>query len=927
MSKEQEIFPTTLWYSTLGMGDGHDFATRGYLRALMNIDFFGLRIPPSISTSVLMMDEKADPEITQFAELTRPPEVARMKPLKLIEAGDPRIGTTRVIPGTDLAGNPKPMEITITEGSIDLDVEQEYTSSARQEVRSVVIHHDPGSIARHFTTLTKRGKPNRVGYVGVTVWETSHIPDAVAMILNELHAIVVPSYHSRQALLRSGVDIPVEVVPHTFDPELWPQPTEADFEHSRDRDRYVFYTIATPIERKNLKGLMRAYFKAFEGRDDVVLRVKIPGQKVEIRELANKALEEAKITGKRPPVNVFGGNWPTEKIRAFHLNGDCYVSANRAEGFGLCLLPGTLVTTRSGVKCVEHIYPGEEVLSHDGDWYPVTNTSQRIAESFVDIRCKGLPSLKVTDEHPVLVAHRKPGHQQRDFEKNPSVEWVKAQDVQVGDYLVLRGPATKPEGERKPSEDAPAIALVDYAIDPVVEGDKFTSRYSNRADGQKAADVAKEIGISLHTFRNIIQPSASKRFVSEDIQLRNEEVVKQATDLGYFDQKVWLPCFLQWTPELCRIVAYYAAEGSACAEMGATEFSFNTYSKLLCSQQVGEFMDNIGVTYREKLTPGTKKLGIVCSSSVIASMFVALCGGSSYAKRLPDVIWKLDRECQIETLSALIRTDGSHDGHSMRFSSTSKVLAFQARDLFLSLGIPASIRPYRRLSASGGTFILWHVAVMGKYREPAMLLLGLDPVERKAKTDRTGSHFVPFEDTWLTPVTEVEHVQMSSRVYNLQVEGSETFVANGAIVHNCELEAKLCGSRVITSEWGAAKEFLQYREVIQSDPVSGSPYRGLSEVQSSSTTGNDILIPCELIPVQGMYGIGCYDEDQKWADPNEEALIEAMRQAASSRLPPDLSAWPRLRATLDIEQVGQHLGSVILRAREEADEQGTSDAF
>jgi len=193
MTQKQQIFPTTLWYSTLGMGDGHDFATRGYLRALMNVNFSGLRLPPSISTSVLMLDEQADPEITQFAELTRPPEAARMKPLKLIEAGDPRIGTTKIIDGTDMAGNPKPMEVIITEGSIDLDVEQEYTSSVKQEVRSVVIHHDPASIARHYTTLTKRGRPNKVGYVGVTVWETSHIPDAVAVILNELNAIIVPS--------------------------------------------------------------------------------------------------------------------------------------------------------------------------------------------------------------------------------------------------------------------------------------------------------------------------------------------------------------------------------------------------------------------------------------------------------------------------------------------------------------------------------------------------------------------------------------------------------------------------------------------------------------------------------------------------------------------------------------------------------------
>jgi len=344
---DENFFPVTLWYSTLGMGDGHDYATRGYLRALMQVGFSGLRIPPSISTSVLMLDEEADPDITQFASLTRPPVEMRMKPMTLIKAGDPRIGTTKVIPGTDMRGESKPMEVKITEGSIDLDVEQEYMSKEVQEVRSVVIHHDPASIARHFTTLTKQGRPDKVGYVGVTVWETSHIPEAVAVILNELNGLVVPSEHTQQAFLASGVDIDIDVVRHTFDPKRWSEPTEAELERPKGREKYVFYAIATPIERKNLRGLIRAYFKAFEGRQDVILRVKTSGQKAEIAEVAKQALEESGINaGRRPPFKVFSGNWATEKIRAFHLDGDCYVSACRAEGFGLCELEAKLCGSR-----------------------------------------------------------------------------------------------------------------------------------------------------------------------------------------------------------------------------------------------------------------------------------------------------------------------------------------------------------------------------------------------------------------------------------------------------------------------------------------------------------------------------------------------------------------------------------------------------
>lgn len=349
-----EIFPMTVWYSTLGIGDGHDFATRGYLKALVAVGYPGLRLPPSVSTSLLRFDKKNE-ELSDFAELSRPPEEVRMKPLKLIVAGDSRIGTKYKVPAfgmsgereLDKEGNPKFMEVLYTEGAVDPDVEQERFSSKRTETRCVVIHHDPSSICRQYTNMTKRGRAPGVAYVGVTVWETSEIPEAVAMILSELDMIIVPSEHAKKSLDQSGVATSIVVVPHAFDEERWPYPKEAEEHWERERERFVFYTIATPIERKNLVGLMRAYFKAFEGRNDVVLRVKSNATKGQLKEMAVTALEQAGVCkDDRPPLQFFTGKWPIEKIREFHLDGDCYVSATRGEGFDLISMEAKLCGTR-----------------------------------------------------------------------------------------------------------------------------------------------------------------------------------------------------------------------------------------------------------------------------------------------------------------------------------------------------------------------------------------------------------------------------------------------------------------------------------------------------------------------------------------------------------------------------------------------------
>jgi glycosyltransferase involved in cell wall biosynthesis len=358
-----EFQPITLWYSTLGMNDSFDFATRGYLKSLMEIKYEGLRIPPAISTSLLRFDETADPDIVMYAPLVKPAGQSKLPPLKRIEKGDPRIGTIKVIDGSDEFGKPKKMKVAITEGSIDLDASQVYARNIPSKVQCVVIHHDPSSICRNYTNLIRNGKPPGVAYVGVTVWETSSIPEAVAQILSELDLIIVPSEHARQALIESGVSTLVSVVPHTFDVDKWSQPPA---EKKPSKKKYVFYSVAALTERKNLKGLMKAYFIAFEGVKDVILKIK-SGPKAKLAKLAKKALIESKIRlSKRPAIRFFDARWSTDKMRAFHLDGDCFVSATRGEGFGLCELEAKLcnsrvITTNWG-SCNEFIGSHNDIL-------------------------------------------------------------------------------------------------------------------------------------------------------------------------------------------------------------------------------------------------------------------------------------------------------------------------------------------------------------------------------------------------------------------------------------------------------------------------------------------------------------------------------------------------------------------------------------
>lgn len=90
-----------------------------------------------------------------------------------------------------------------------------------------------------------------------------------------------------------------------------------------------------------------------------------------------------------------------------------------------CLPPGTEVTTKSGMKYIEDIKLGDEVLSHDGTFNRVTRIYENNYEGLLyglNISSRYGKTLWFTDDHPVLIIDN----------KTKEESWVKAKDVVAG---------------------------------------------------------------------------------------------------------------------------------------------------------------------------------------------------------------------------------------------------------------------------------------------------------------------------------------------------------------------------------------------------------------------------------------------------------------------------------------------------------------
>lgn len=74
-----------------------------------------------------------------------------------------------------------------------------------------------------------------------------------------------------------------------------------------------------------------------------------------------------------------------------------------------CFTPGHTVYTRAGIKNIEDILPGDEVLTHKGRYRKVLNTQVReYSGKILDIAFRGGDTISATPEHPFYAVTRKP---------------------------------------------------------------------------------------------------------------------------------------------------------------------------------------------------------------------------------------------------------------------------------------------------------------------------------------------------------------------------------------------------------------------------------------------------------------------------------------------------------------------------------------
>ena len=189
--------------------------------------------------------------------------------------------------------------------------------------------------------------PQQERHIALTTYETDRLPAERVRILNHYDLVLVPSTHNLEVFRRSGVQPPVQVVPHISRP-----PCQIRGGRFGDLDGlFVFYVISTWTARKALPETIRAYLDAFTADDPVTLVVKTTVED-------HVALEQIRrgrpadqsphfglswwslaqlLRGRRNPprVHLVAGDVARPVIDELHTTGACFVSLSRGEGWNL----------------------------------------------------------------------------------------------------------------------------------------------------------------------------------------------------------------------------------------------------------------------------------------------------------------------------------------------------------------------------------------------------------------------------------------------------------------------------------------------------------------------------------------------------------------------------------------------------------------
>ena len=389
------------------------------------------------------------------------------------------------------------------------------------------------------------------------------------------------------------------------------------------------------------------------------------------------------------------------------------------------------------------------------------------------IKPKYLPPFQSTPEHPMLATLGKP----RTI-RLQSPSFVEAKDLSQQHWLCVprRFVFSKDVVLDVPALIAPQAKS--YLIRRKIHKETLETVLDLTRQGMSSRAIGAHVAMDPSHIRHLRSKIRRGIWDLEALDHRKAQVImdKDRTRFTY-EHKPGIQARLPLTEEFARLLGYYCAEGCVVPNRGRVHagdvvLAFGNHEVKLIEDAMYLFEAVFGI--RPSISRRATSVAVSIGKASVAALFEVLAGGNSRLKRVPVPLFEARRQVVQSFIDGYVAGDGYRAPNgSVTISTVSEELAWGVAWLVEKLGHIPAVHRYRNLEER---------LLLGRpiTQAPDIFVVRWYPEGQQNYQYRRDDKF------YYLPVDSVSSQPYDGYVYNLEVDGDHTYLANGIATHNCQ---------------------------------------------------------------------------------------------------------------------------------------------
>ncbi len=224
---------------------------------------------------------------------------------------------------------------------------------------SKITHHIKFDLCTRYRAGIGFHLPHRGKKIGMTMFETDHLPLSWVKASSLANRTWVPSQYCKEVFLKAKISN-VKILPFGVDRSIFHRtnkyaPIQGLLDLNELKNKVVYLAVLDFVHRKAPDVIVKGFCQAFNKRDKVILILKTTSPLFNKDQILKYIRQYVSSFNYVPPIILIHSKLTSEQLRVLYSLADVHLQPSRNEGFGLTVLEAmacgtpSIVTKFSGV--------------------------------------------------------------------------------------------------------------------------------------------------------------------------------------------------------------------------------------------------------------------------------------------------------------------------------------------------------------------------------------------------------------------------------------------------------------------------------------------------------------------------------------------------------------------------------------------------